>query len=502
MRKVGVQVQHIGTRLSWQVFLDVPGKDLGLGELVHVVPAPDVSSSKKPDPLPPLLQKMVPFSGAFPITKFRGTKVPPNINQDFIIHSHNSTDILDAGMEMHIVADVILNSPPPTPGYTLSLVNLASAKSQGGDITFVPQQPIEVIDKEKGIFHVYADRVNSGNLTPLQLTFNLVWDPPQVDPAKAQHDADMAEYNAKVAELQRSTYATAVRDRLKLVSGLRARPSEDLRNEERQLVFGNLIRKLRLFDDPHAHIGSELIRQIFDVDEMLYFVAPEYWRPSVTDPPARTQTSSGKYPVPKPPEPGDIAADYLAGNTVVSWYSHTAKDNSLDALRVPTSEWRVNYLITEETRPAPNGSSLGWLIQTDGDERRNQFLNAAWVKAVLPIRAGHELDALDWLAQADVEGEAGLGQPYPMQPGDPETYRGKSIADVLALLATELRAANTDMTNTLTSEKVFETGFDPLADGFRPAAPYEIFDTWLEVLPTDQVVAVEVTYDPKSGQQL
>ena len=31
---------------------------------------------------------------------------------------------------------------------------------------------------------------------------------------------------------------------------------------------------------------------------------------------------------------------------------------------------------------------------------------------------------------------------------------------------------------------------------------YEIFDQWLEVLPTDQVVPVEVSYDPKTGRQV
>ena len=54
----------------------------------------------------------------------------------------------------------------------------------------------------------------------------------------------------------------------------------------------------------------------------------------------------------------------------------------------------------------------------------------------------------------------------------------------------------------MASEKVFETGFDPLAGGFRPAEPYEVFDQWIEILPTDQVAAVAVRYDPKTGQQI
>ena len=38
-------------------------------------------------------------------------------------------------------------------------------------------------------------------------------------------------------------------------------------------------------------------------------------------------------------------------------------------------------------------------------------------------------------------------------------------------------------------------GFDPLEGGFRATGrPFEVFDQWIEVLPTDQVVAVE--YNP------
>jgi hypothetical protein len=31
---------------------------------------------------------------------------------------------------------------------------------------------------------------------------------------------------------------------------------------------------------------------------------------------------------------------------------------------------------------------------------------------------------------------------------------------------------------------------------------FEVFDQWIEVLPTDQVVPVVVTYDPKTGRQI
>jgi hypothetical protein len=33
-------------------------------------------------------------------------------------------------------------------------------------------------------------------------------------------------------------------------------------------------------------------------------------------------------------------------------------------------------------------------------------------------------------------------------------------------------------------------------------ANYEIFDQWIEILPTDRIVPVEVKYDPKAGRQI
>jgi hypothetical protein len=65
-----------------------------------------------------------------------------------------------------------------------------------------------------------------------------------------------------------------------------------------------------------------------------------------------------------------------------------------------------------------------------------------------------------------------------------------------------VHTANSDIADTLASEKVFETGFDPLEGGFGPSEPYLIFDRWVGVLPTDQVVAVQVTFDAKTGAQL
>jgi hypothetical protein len=67
---------------------------------------------------------------------------------------------------------------------------------------------------------------------------------------------------------------------------------------------------------------------------------------------------------------------------------------------------REAYEITSESEPAPLGSSLGWLIQLDGDRRRNEFLNSPWARVCVPIKRGREREAVAWLAK-HLEGEIG-----------------------------------------------------------------------------------------------
>ena len=72
------------------------------------------------------------------------------------------------------------------------------------------------------------------------------------------------------------------------------------------------------------------LRQIFDVDEMLYFVAPDYWR--LGNLPLLDENAKGRYPVPKPPTADEIAKDHLAGTTVTSSYAHTSQSGGNSAI--------------------------------------------------------------------------------------------------------------------------------------------------------------------------
>jgi hypothetical protein len=45
-------------------------------------------------------------------------------------------------------------------------------------------------------------------------------------------------------------------------------------------------------------------------------------------------------------------------------------------------------------------------------------------------------------------------------------------------------------------------GFRASPSSASGSSNYHVFDQWVEVLPTDQVVPVAVSYDPATGQQI
>jgi hypothetical protein len=231
-----------------------------------------------------------------------------------------------------------------------------------------------------------------------------------------------------------------------------------------------------------AHVRSEIIRSLFDVDSLLYFVAPEWWmprrhrsqlkaNPKVIDPASYNQLD-GK------PQPMTLSDDNL-----VRWGDEKRDDN---------------YKITENSQAARMGSSLGWLLQLDGDNLRNAFLNAPWVKAVLPIRAGREKAALNWLKET-VEGDGPwderyryIGTPQEMAELTAKYGTKPTLGQALENLAGKIEKENVDFNNVLATDQVFQNGFSHLKDGFAAGlARNEIYDQWVSVVPTDQIVAVE-----------
>lgn len=469
MRRVGVQIQHIGTQMCWQVFVDDPGASLGISELVHIAQPEDVQSSLEPPEAPvALAQKTEPYSVVVPFEGIGNNPDHDNRNELYI-DGYEDGDTSDDQIQ-HIWE---FDAPPPGPGYTLASITETS---------------IEPVDPEEGRpsasalyepivparFRITMNQVKFENQPAIRFALQLIWNPPDQAAALADFQKHWAEYTQAKSREGRLAYVRAVRERIEMASSVPKRPTHDLREEERTVIYRRLIRQLMRVGDPEsAHVTSELIRAIFDVDSLLYFVGQEWWKPRTRHQQQvqNTRSNNGSRAGTQTLTPGDK----------IGWGGIG-------------SAGRDNYLITEESEPAPLGSSLGWLIQLDGDDHRNAFLNSPWAKAVIPVRPGREAAALKWLQLAHVEGTDNLDADY--QGPEPEYKNAdgtpKKLSQVLEILARTLAAQHNDFQNVLATETVYEKGFDPLAGGFVASGkPFEIFDQWVEVLPTDQVVAVE-----------
>ena len=156
---------------------------------------------------------------------------------------------------------------------------------------------------------------------------------------------------------------------------------------------------------------------------------------------------------------------------------------------------------------------------------------------MLPIRPSQEWRALEWLSSDEIEGAQGLSDPYRASGEEKsamlarlqaETWQDPALAQRYANLAADgltrldairhlilsvqdqqraerelISPAGQPEQKMLPTDRVFETGFDPLQGGFefRSQEHFAVFDQWVEIPPTDQIVPVEVAYNPKTGRQ-
>jgi len=397
----------------------------------------------------------------------------------------------DWGSDDIIIFKHDINVPPAPVDYVFAQVQLVDFK--GAEVKFDPNITVDVAGAKFSITLTYA-KFNGAPQIPFDVT--VVYSPTaesiaRIDDAnKKAKDTYTDQLTAAKEKLQYDT----LRERLKKSSNVSKRPYNDLREEERNVISRALVQKLYGksagvgWESADYHVASEMIRYFFDIDAMLYFVAPDWWRPR-TQKLVTPRNASGQYQPTIYVEPATSSHVIMVGGQYKIVPGH-----------------RPYYLITEETTPAPLGSSLGWLIQLDGDAHRNAFLNSPWVKAVLPIRPGKERDAITFLRRPEVADTDGLDEDYPFDPKkDPAEYRGKKIKEVLLIIADKiaeeyeasLKPVKIDpsLPNSklaLPTETVFAKGFDPLEGGIAfDKGAFEVFSEWTEVLPTDQVVATE-----------
>jgi len=540
MRQVGVQVQDIGTYLCWQTYVDDPGESLGLAKLVHLAKPAELDAIPHPQELPALQPFQEEKLVTIPFISIDGTDAD-NEGEVYVngIESDNSEFL---GSEEHIQSRFRQEFVCPRVDYQLTDVEF---DAQGKPVSVSRASDFDNSALPKAGFTLNLDSADFQGQNSLQVKLVLRWSPlaSANQEIQAKNQALQEKFNAAEKEAFEKAAVETLKDRVDVISKLRPRNSDELRDEERIIIYRKLVQEMlqkniAMPDDRTRHVVAELINSIFDVDKMLYFVSPEWWRPRLhrSSQQLKVTTDGGVRP---PIVSGTRAVDVALNRGVFNAALHATTNSAPTLAESSTVGWggiddasRDNYYITSDSEPAKMGSSLGWLLQLDGDNMRNAFLNAPWVKAVMPIRPGKEEAAINWLK--GVEGMNGITDDVIYHASDPgevdvdgDPLEGQKLIDVLFDLAEKIKRKHeagiklgqypkasevtdpvlADPGNTVTAtpiDRVYEHGFFPLQGSFRVNVGdnYEIFDQWTEVLPTDQIVPVEVAYDPKTGRQI
>jgi hypothetical protein len=529
MRQIGVQVQDIGTFLCWQCYVDDPGRELGLAKLIHIAKPPELGAIPHPEELPPLEAFADPRDVTIP---FIAVNPEGADNEGEVYLDGEEVDKNELCGDTERIQYIFPQEfVCPKSNYELSSVEFDSG---GQPITVWMEGGIQNLgDRAKFDLRLHSADFKGQNSVTCKVILH--WSPTGAanDALKAKNAENLASFKEQERKEYEKSYMESVKERVTMASKIATRAAEELREEERIVVYRRLIQEMLmnnvpLPDDRSRHVVAEVINSMFDVDKMLYFVAPEWWRP-------RLHRSRQQLPE-RPQEPSNgltFVRDENIRRGLQKFAGGALGGAPSNPLASSTVGWggvddpnRDSYYITDESDPARFGSSLGWLLQLDGDNMRNAFLNAPWVKAVIPIRPGQELAAINWLK--GVEGMNGITDDVIYHASNPDErgvdgttlMDGKPMMEVLKNLARRIQKkyedglkpdildpALVDNENTVTAtpiDRVYEHGFFPLKDGFRANVgdDYEVFDQWTEVLPTDQIVPVEVKYDPKTGRQL
>jgi len=340
LRKVRVQVQYLGPRAVWQLYLRNPGVGLARSQFVL----------------------------------FREAKItpPPDMPPDMPPRPHGGTDTGSASC-------AITTAPPP-PELTgqnvlifkvlapadrvITAVSIDSLVDLGGNTKSADDPAAKsgatLVAGVAGSRDVVIP-VKKGSSDAVTVNYSYTWEPS--DDVVTEWDTIRKTKQAAITEERLQEQFERGRDLITARSKVRPRPAADLRREERYEVMNRMISQL--FGRPENPGGPtpleiEYFHQFFNIDGIFTFTHPSWWKPR-----------------------------YAASMT------------SLE---------REPYEITADGEPAPLGSSLGWLLQLDGDSKRNEFLNSPWVRVCLPMRPEREREAAEWLA-SHVEGTTGFDSP-------------------------------------------------------------------------------------------
>lgn len=330
LRTMKVKLQSMGPRLCWLIYVENPGLGLGTSEFVMYRPSSPAVVADVPAGSP-----AKPAEGSATGSQVIGRPSAGTMTQ-IRVYSDSTKEVY--GLTINQIVDVSPEGgkdvPVPPEAKGVVEVDTTAAGLPAGAAEFKVQ--VDWHDtKSAEIHYTYYYRPSVSALKAWEEQVNLI--------------------RKRISEQELEDQFSRAKKLLAAQSKVKARPSADLRAEERYEILGRMIRVL--FGGNPGEVSPleiEFFHRYFDISALFFYIHPSWWKPRYTK----------------------------AGAT------------------------RQAYKLTDETDPAPLGSSLGWLLQLDGDRRRNEFLNSPWVRVCLPFRPGVEREGVKYLAE-HIEGQIG-----------------------------------------------------------------------------------------------
>jgi hypothetical protein len=301
MRRVAVQVQDVGTYLSWQTFVDDPGRELGVAEMVHIAQPPNLANIPHPQMIVPKEEKTTSEVVRIPFAPYGHTTCDPagldDTTESWSYGVESSVSVLDQIESIQWIFPQRVRAPGDD--YRLAEV---IAKPQG-DATFEVNRRNETITAEADnyySFKLYMVKAHFHEANEIPVLLEYRWESKEdLQKIEAENQKRLSTFVAEQKRAYEEAYVKAARERINAASKIAPRRYEDLRQEERIAVYRRLVRSLApgaraetdaelaaskgfnypTMSDATRHAWSEILNQLFDLEKMLYFVAPEWWKP-------------------------------------------------------------------------------------------------------------------------------------------------------------------------------------------------------------------------------
>ena len=283
MRQVGVQIQDIGTYLCWQTYVDDPGRQLGHQPSWCTSRRGPRSATRRRRRRFRCRSAVVTQKDDRHTVRQTSTEPEDDLDEGYKRRPGSRTKTSTKARSEKIQADFAGFAADVRPA-GLRVRNIEFDYG-GNDVRI--EAGIWWKTRTEGSSSASTSTTStSAAIRRSRVTAKVTWQPlgSVIDEINAKNKDKVGEFNEKTKCDYQKAFVEAARERIKLASNIEPRKFEDLREEERIVVYRSLIQDMLtkgipMPDDRTRHVVAELLNTIFDVDKMLYFVAPEWWRP-------------------------------------------------------------------------------------------------------------------------------------------------------------------------------------------------------------------------------